>query len=197
VRFVLLAEGKTEKWALGRFFKCWLDGRLKSNRIGVKVDHFAGSGRFLRDFAERAEAYLLSASAIETVGVIGLLDFYKCPRSTESADFERDVNNVKFRMFFAMRESEAWLLSEPDILPREVRAALPKKIAKPELVNTKKPPAKLLNELYIRHCKRAYRKAIDGQKLFAKLNPEVAREKCPRLRELLDVMLEMARAAGS
>ena len=41
----------------------------------------------------------------------------------------------KFRLFFAVHEFEAWLLSQPDIFPREIKNALQNRIAQPEQVN--------------------------------------------------------------
>ena len=97
--------------------------------------------------------------------------------------FRNEVNHHKFRMFFAVHESEAWLLSEPAILPRSIRDALPKKkIANPERVNTTKPPSKLLDELFIRHLNRAYRKIADGDHLFARAG---SRSRAPQVPKAL------------
>jgi hypothetical protein len=38
---------------------------------------------------------------------------------------ERDVGHRKFRMFFAVHEIEAWILSQPAILPAGVGEGLP------------------------------------------------------------------------
>jgi hypothetical protein len=198
VRFVLLAEGQTEQEAVGTFLKRWLDKQLTPNRVSVDVADLGGSGHFVKEFAKQARLLLAAAPVSNTIGVIGLLDLYGCPPAARNAlDLERQVNDPRFRMFYAVHESEAWLLSQPEILPRGVRDALPKKkTAKPETVNTKTPPSKLLNELFKKHLNRKYRKAIHGRKLFAALDPEIARAKCPNLRQMLEVMLEMARAAG-
>jgi hypothetical protein len=197
VKFILLAEGRTEKQAVGTFLKRWLDEQLKPTRVRVQVESFAGSGRFVREFAERARLHLSPAPATEIIGVIGLLDLYKYPCPADPKAFETQVGDDNFRMFFAVHESEAWLLSEPNILPRMVRDALPSRMSdKPEAVNTNRPPSKLLDELFGRGLNRAYKKISHGQQLFARLNPEVARTKCPKLREMLDAMLSMAKAAG-
>jgi len=198
VRFVLLAEGQTEKEAIGKFLKRWLDAQLMPNNVGVRVVDLGGSGNFAKDIAKQTRMSLSAPHDAETIGVIGLLDLYGCPASArDGSALQKLVNHHKFRMFFAVHESEAWMLSEPAILPRSIRDALPKKkIANPERVNTTKPPSKLLDELFIRHLNRAYRKIADGDHLFARLDPDVARAKCPKLCEMLDVMLSMAKAAG-
>ena len=103
------------------------------------------------------------------------------------------MKEKKFFQFFAVHEVEAWLLSQQDIFHASVRNAFPGKIAKPETVNFDEPPAKLLDKLYRQHTKRIYKKVVNGKELFGKLDPAVAYEKCPRLRELLDTMLDLAR----
>ena len=198
MRFVLLAEEQTEQDAVGTFLKRWLDTQLTPNQVGVDVADLGGSGHFIKEFIKQAHESLASTKAMATIGVIGLLDLYGCPAAArDAAALEKRVGDSRFRMFFAVHESEAWLLSQPDILPRNVRDALPKKKTnKPETVNSTNPPSKLLNGLFLRCLNRQYKKAIDGQKLFAKLDADIARSKCPKLREMLDVMLEMAKAAG-
>jgi hypothetical protein len=41
-----------------------------------------------------------------------------------------------------------------------------------------------------------YKKVTHGSALFSKLDPNLAYTKCPRLKELLDEMLKMAKEAG-
>lgn len=88
---------------------------------------------------------------------------------------------------------EAWLLSEPDILPREVSRELPRK--EPEAVNFSEPPSKLLERLYRSRLNRHYKKVTDGARLFGKLDPSKAYVACPALAEVLDTMLYLARDA--
>jgi len=107
-------------------------------------------------------------------------------------DIEGKVNQAKFFQFFAVHEVEAWLLSEPNIFPVDVKRALPKKISHPETVNFNEPPAKLLERLYPIHVRPSYKKVVNGKELFSKLNPNIAYNKCPNLKELLDKMLYLA-----
>ncbi len=88
-----------------------------------------------------------------------------------------------------------WDEIDPEIFPQRVKNAFPKKIDRPETVNFTEPPAKLLERLYSLHTHRSYKKVVHGRELFGKLNPEIASQKCSRLRELLDKMLELAREA--
>ena len=46
VRFVLLAEGQTEKEAIGKFLKRWLDAQLMPNHVGVRVVDLAWQRQF-------------------------------------------------------------------------------------------------------------------------------------------------------
>jgi hypothetical protein len=102
------------------------------------------------------------------------------------------VSHPRFRQHFAVHETEAWLLSDPSILPKQVRAALPRRCERPETVNFEEPPAKLLERLYRERVGRSYKKVTDGANLFGKLEPAAICDKCPHARRLLDDMLALA-----
>jgi hypothetical protein len=106
--------------------------------------------------------------------------------------FSNLVGDARFRQYFAVHETEAWLLSDPTILP----VKLPASCAQPETVNFAQPPARLLNGLYQSQLKRPYKKLEDGYNLFTKLAPEAARKKCPYLDAMLLEMLALAKQAG-
>jgi len=108
---------------------------------------------------------------------------------------ENKVNLSKFHQFFAVHEVEAWLLSEPKLFPLEIQKAFPAKIKSPETINFNEPPAKLLERLYPLYTRRKYKKVTHGKELFDNLTPNTAYAKCPKLKALLDKMLELAQAA--
>lgn len=126
------------------------------------------------------------------IAVIALLDlygptFYPGDKAAASerqawvkAHMERMVGHSNFRQHFAAHETEARLLSEPDIFPKGVQEALEDKYPAPEKVNSHNHPAKVLNELYKTRLKRSYRKTADGRDLFRKLDPRTAYAKCPQ-----------------
>ena len=109
---------------------------------------------------------------------------------------EKKVGRDRFRMFFAVHEFEAWLLSQPDIFLPKIKNALPAKIAQPENVNFDEPPAKLLDRIYKAQTQRNYKKTTYGKELFKKLDPAEAVKKCPRLKQMLQEMLNLAKEAG-
>ena len=74
MKFVLLAEGQTEKQSVGKFLKRWIDGQFTSNRVGMKVVSFDGGGKFVKEYVKKAHSYLSGPEEAETIGVIGLLD---------------------------------------------------------------------------------------------------------------------------
>jgi len=207
MKFILLVEGKTERDAAAAFFKRWLDPQLRQP-VGIQPVPFDGYADLVRKMATKARMHLEGPKQSEIVGVIGLLDlygptFYPPDKATADerftwgkAHFEQEVNLDRFRLFFAVHEFEAWLLSQPDVFSREVQSALPGKIAQPERVNFEEPPAKLLDRIYRRQTKRNYKKTTYGKQLFAKLDPAIATDKCPYLKAMLGEMLEMARAGG-
>jgi hypothetical protein len=207
MKFILLVEGKTERDAVAEFVKRWLDPQL-SQPIGIQVVAFDGYADLVSKMAIRARMHLEGPKRSEIVGVIGLLDLYGPtfypPDKTTAEErfawgkehFEKEVGLDRFRLFFAVHEFEAWLLSQPGIFPREIKNALLGKVPQPEKVNFNQPPAKLLDRIYTEKTKRSYKKTTYGTQLFAKLDPLVAIGKCPYLKALLDEMLSLAKAAG-
>lgn len=207
MKFVLFVEGHTERKAIPSFLKRWLDPRL-DRPVGIKSVRFEGWAELVDDVEKRAQVYLDDQDGSDVIAVVSLLDLYGptiYPRHAESAaDRERwgrehiqgKVNRESFRHFFAIHETEAWLLSQPNIFPAAVREVLPTKTAAPEQVNFDEPPAHLLNRLYKQTTRRGYKKVVYGGQLFEKLDPNIAYDKCPTLRSLLDEMLALARTAG-
>lgn len=207
MKFILLVESKTERDAAAAFLKRWLDPQLRQP-VGIQTVPFDGYADLVRKMATKARMHLEGPKQSEIVGVIGLLDLYGptfYPRDKSTADerfawgkthFEKEVNLDRFRLFFAVHEFEAWLLSQPEIFSREIKNALPGKIGQPERVNFVEPPAKLLDRIYKQQTKRNYKKTTYGKQLFAKLDPVIASGKCPYLKALLDEMLAMAKVAG-
>ena len=202
MKFVLFVEGHTEK-ALPEFLKRWLDQRL-GRPVGIKTVRFEGWQELVKDTPLKAAMHLNGPDKDEIIAVIALIDLYGptfYPKALKTADerfewakkeLEKKVNHPRFFQFFAAHETEAWLLSAPDLFPVEVRKAFPPKAANPETVNFDEPPAKLLERLYSQKTGRRYKKVTNGRELFGRLDPNVAYGKCPRLRELLDKMLELA-----
>jgi hypothetical protein len=206
MKFVLFVEGDTEK-ALPAFLKKWLDPKL-SQPVGIKVVRFDGWHQLVKDTPTKAGMYLNGPKKEDIIAVIALLDlygptFYPGHKKTSQEKYdwakrhlESKVNHPKFCQFFAVHETEAWLLSDPNSFPNEVKKALPEAIQHPEKVNFKEPPAKLLKRLYWQKTKRTYKKPTHGEELFKKLDPEIAYKKCPKLQELLDEMLKLAKGIG-
>lgn len=208
MKFVLLVEGSTERQAAAPFIKRWLDGENLKAPVAVQAIDLGGWSKFRKDFAKRAAAFLTSPERAKIVGVVGLLDLYgpDYPGHCRTADaryswaknnFENEVGDERFRMFFAVHELEAWLLSDRSLFPVEVAKSLPGKIAHPETVNFAEPPSKLIDRVYRQRLSgRHYKKTVDGKLLFDRLDPKLAAGKCPRLSAMLNEMLAMARATG-
>ena len=208
MKFVLLVEGQTEKDSVAAFIKRWLDPQLKQP-VGIQVVSFNGYAELARKMATKAKMHLAGPKQAEIIAVVGFLDLYGpdfYPQNKTTTDeryewgkshFEQEVGRDRFRMFFAVHEFEAWLLSQPDIFPRDVKNALPNaKTSQPERVNFNEPPAKFLDRIYKQVTKKNYKKTTYGKQLFPKLDPLVAAPKCPYLKAMLDEMLQLANASG-
>ncbi|MFZ4700153.1 MAG: DUF4276 family protein, partial [Candidatus Methylumidiphilus sp.] len=81
------------------------------------------------------------------------------------------------------------------LFPADIQRVMAGKLKPPETINFDEPPAKLLERLYPLYTRRNYKKVVHGKELFGKLDPQVAYAKCPKLKALLDKMLELAQAA--
>lgn len=205
MKFILFVEGHTENKSLPQFLKKWLDPKM-TTPVGIKPVRFDGWAELLKDAPLKAKMYLDGPGKEGIIAVISLLDLYgptfypsHIRTCRDRYDWgkkyiEGKVNHPGFYHFFAVHEVEAWLLSQPDIFPVSVKNAFPPKIQTPESVNFHEPPAKLLERLYPAHVKRSYKKVVNGKELFDRLDPNVAYNKCPGLKELLDKMLELARS---
>jgi hypothetical protein len=205
MKFILFVEGYTEDKALPQFLKKWLDPRL-AKPVGIKTVRFEGWQELVKDTPLKANMHLKGPQKDDIIAVISLLDLYgptfypthltnseeRCAWAKK--EIEDKVNHTKFFQFFAVHEIEAWLLSEPEIFPFDVKRAFPDTIRQPEIVNFNEPPAKLLARLYPKCIRRSYKKVVNGKELFRRLDPNIAYGKCPNLKELLDKMLELAKS---
>ncbi len=203
MKFVLFCEGATEYGALPNFLRRWLNSKL-SQRVGIQPVGFNGWAEMVKDSPVKVSLHLRNP---DVIAVVALLDLYgptfypaHCTNVSErfewaKASLEKKVANPRFRQYFAVHDVEAWILSQPEILPLAVRRKLPGKAAKPEIVNFDEPPAYLLNRLYEEATGRSYKKRTYGEELFRQLDPKVVREKCPYFRKLADELVELAEEA--
>ena len=158
----------------------------------------------MKDSPTKANLYLSQDSVIAVIALLDLYGptIYPSDKNTATERYtwakqylEEKVGQGRFSQFFAVHEVEAWLFSDPSIFPNSIKPSIQKISKSPEDINNTMPPAKRLNKIYSRQIKRSYKKIVYGKDLFAKLDPSVAYKKCPRLKELLDVMLKLAKDA--
>jgi hypothetical protein len=208
MKFVLFVEGYTEKYGIPAFLKRYLDPRL-SQPVGIKPVRFDGWAQLVKDSPIKARMYLGDPRQKgDILGVIALIDLhgptiYPTNKTSAAARYdwakaylEKKVGLDKFHQFFAVHEVEAWLLSDPELFPLPVKRALSGRAQHPEDVNFDEPPKELLQRLYWDKTGRTYKNVTYGEELFSKLSPDLAYAKCPKLKALLDKMLELAKEAG-
>jgi hypothetical protein len=199
VKFVLFVKGHTEHRVLNAFLKRWLDPRLPQP-VGISTVRFEGFHALLKDLPIKVPMYLKKE---DVIAVISLIDLYgpTYPESLKTVNarikwaterLSKGFDPQRYRHFFAVHETEAWLFSEPSIFEGPVKNDLGKLKQPPEKVDSNKPPSKRLHDLYLKHLGKGYKKVSDGAVLFRKLNPEAVYHKCPRFKEMLDTMLAMA-----
>jgi len=204
MKYVLFVEGRTEKQALRDFLRRWLDPQLPKH-VGIRVVRFDGWRDYLNHIKKKVALNLSGDAGVDVIAGIGLLDLYGPTFYPDGVSavarryiwgkkhIEEKVKHQKFRQYFAVHETEAWLLSDAGILPSQVAGALPGNL-NPEAVNFIEPPSKLLARLYQSKLNTTYKKVTDGANLFQALKPDLAYEKCPYLKQLLDDLLTLARS---
>jgi hypothetical protein len=204
MKFVVLVEGETETAVVGEFLGRWLNA--KGTRIGVQTSRAHDP----KGVVGKA-AHYLAKNDPEIVAVIGLLDLHELkleipPHHSDNAKarfrwakeyVEKQVNHPAFKMFFAVHELEAWLLSQPSVFKIQgVAKAVESRAGNaPENVNLGEPPSKFLNAVFNKHTGKDYKKKTQGRTFFDRLDPEEAYKKCPHLKEMLDKMLLLAQSA--
>ncbi|MEI7849161.1 MAG: DUF4276 family protein [Chloroflexota bacterium] len=207
MKFVLFVEGYTEKKAIAVFLKRWLDPRL-NKPVGLQTVRFDGWAEMVKDLPNKTRRHLEGPGQEQIIAVVALLDLYgptiypgHLTGSEERykwavQELTQKVDQDRFRMYFAVHEVEAWLLSHPEMFPREIVNKFPGRTEHPETVNFNTPPAKLLDDLYHQYLKRDYNKVTNGYDFFRKIDPNIAHKKCPHFAAMLDEMLGLAKQAG-
>ena len=204
-RLILFGEGHTEK-VLPEFLGRALNARLDTP-VGITFVRFEGWTQLVDDAKKKAAIYLNGKKSGEIIAVVGLLDLYgptlypgQLTTVREKYDWlkarmESKVDDPRFVQHFAVHEIEAWLLSDLNALPTDVRKALEKKATRPETINFDTPPAKLLQATYSGALKRDYAKVTEARNRFPKLAPDTVAAKCPFFREMLDDLENRVRIA--
>ncbi len=208
MRFVMFVEGRTERKAVPQFIARWLNEKLGQS-VKIEAVSFDGSGGFVKDAPKRARMFIEEEDSGDLVAVIGLLDLYGLPDRcmtqgsvdtryyTARDTIESEVDQGRFHQFFAVHETEAWLLAQPALFPAPVHDKIEALARPPEEIDFEQPPSKRLVQFYGMTLHKRYKKAVDGPLLFADLDPTEAVAKCPYLKRMLEKILELARAAAA
>src|SRR5882724_3745778 len=143
MKFVLFCEGATEHGALPDFLRRWLNSQL-SEKVGIQPVRFNGWAELVKESPKKARLHLASSDVIAVVALLDLYGAKLCSHNHEivsdrvkcaKKDLETKVGDDRFAQHFAVHDVEAWILSQPEVLPPEVRKKLPGKIEQPETVN--------------------------------------------------------------
>ncbi len=205
MKFVGVVEGQTEKEILRPFLQKWLRSQSEPGHA-IQLVCTKGNSKFVKQLVDVVKENRTAPGHLP-VAVFGLLDYQglsmSYPRTCTTlgercewakTHFESQVNDARFKMFFAVHDIEAWLFSQPKIFPGQIPSRLPRDMERPESINSNNPPSKLLESLYRKHVNHEYDKRVDGIRLFHKLDPMTAGLKCPQLQALLDDILMRATA---
>jgi hypothetical protein len=208
MRFVFIVEGKTEMVSLQQFFERFLLGRGIS---GIRVDfrNRKTASAVFREAPQFACDLIGAPDSADIVAVYSLMDLFNAgifPRKGmnveercdwATSDMHARYSDPRYRHFFAVFETEAWLLSDPDCFTDAMRNDLKSLKARPETVNDISGPADRIGDSYLKRHNRKYIKPEQGRTFFQKLDPEKAYQSCPTLRLLLDDMLYRCEHGGA
>ena len=208
-QIALFVEGDTEsgdarRKTLPRFIHNWMDPQLpKDSKVGILPVKFQGVSDYLDGLGKKVALYLNDRRANF---VVGLVDLYGIPKSridlTRYTTIKNKVNAARayiinlvpkeyrnrFHQHFAVHEVEAWLLPYPDKLSKDRKIQAQIKKRPPEEVNFDEPPAKFLKRIL-----RGYKKTTTAMNLFPNIDPQIAIDKCPYLKEFMEDMLRIAK----
>lgn len=195
MKIVVLCEGATEE-ALKQGLREFVQSRAEGvGRVGIETRSL--DGPVLRKKLARLVELNLAKS--DVLGVVALTDVYPdFDNAKEAKDALRRFAgsgqaDAKFRPHAAQFDVEAWIMPFwPQIgMHLGVKAASPG--ARPEEINTQRPPSHHLRELYAK-AKQRYEKVIDGAKWLTAEKLGTAAGHCPELKSFLNSLLELAGA---
>lgn len=202
MRFILIVEGDTEKRSIEGLLRKQLTEKTGQN-VGISAINIKGYGNFSCDLPQRVKKYLTGPDKNEIFAVAGLMDLYKTPYARDvnrpirerilqgTQLFEDSVKQDRFRMFFAVHEYEAWLLSDSEKFDPAIRSRIASHARYPEDVNTDEPPSKFLKRIYSEYLHREYKKTVDGKVLMGRIDPQKVYEKCPNYRAMIDFFISL------
>jgi hypothetical protein len=202
-RIVLLCEGESEEIAAKYFLRRQLEAvglkavGLHPINLNAKIeDIFTNTRRFRKDR--------------DVVAVFTLVDLYGFNRvafqahatvgqKVEAArawlrEGASDVDPGFFHPHLAVHDLEAWLLAEGAALAERLHHRIAPHPRAEEL-DFERPPGKLVDDLFQKHRKEAYRKTIDGPPLYKSLAFDLVYQSCLYFREFYDDLQSTAKAA--
>lgn len=201
---VLLVEGQVESQLVRGFVRRCLARRIRDRSL-PRLDFIAmgGAPNLVRSLPRDADNQYRSQRRPLVFGC--LIDIHECPHSDPDLPLTERVRETEARLrqlirernqeaahwtrfYFSVHESEAWLLSHPELFSEpSIQSRVRALAARPETVNGKKPPSQHLNEFFLRSSRACgYHKVIHGTPLWRSLDPAVAESRCPHLKAMID-----------
>ena len=102
----------------------------------------------------------------------------------------RTANTYMARFFASAlkHDMEVLLLAASDQLQARLRLQSPPRGWRrpPEDQNQERPPSKIVEDLFLKHLKRAYRKNTDSSAILRDANLQDVAEQCPTFRDMVD-----------
>jgi len=195
MKIVVICEGATEA-ALKQGLRDFVRGRAEGlGRVGIETRSL--DGPVMRKKLGRLVELNLAKS--DVLGVVALTDVYPdFGNAKEAKDALRRFAgsgpvDAKFRPHAAQFDVEAWIMPFWSQIAKHLGVNATPPGARPEEINTQRPPSHHLRGLYAK-AKQRYEKVIDGAKWLTAEKLGIAAGHCPELKSFLNSLLEFAGA---
>jgi hypothetical protein len=199
MRIAIIVEGKTER-VFKEHLRLFLETKL-AGKMPV-LDFLPQDGRIPKgNKLRRAVENLVGDRKQPADAVIALTDVYtgsQPPEFTDAADAKEKMKNWvgptndRFHPHASQYDFEAWLLPYWETIKRLSGSNRHPFGAHPEQVNHMNPPARRLNEMFLKgKAGRRYLKTRDADRILRGQDLLVAADACPELRALLNTILKL------
>jgi len=163
-----------------------------------KLDAVPCRGRIPKSEELRRQVRNLLSGRTPADAVIALTDVYTGTNDfTGAADAKQKMRQwvgeeTRFYPHVALHEFEAWLLPYWSDIQRLAGSSRQAPSANPELVNHDRPPANVLNDVFMSGSRRKkYVKPRDAVRILRNNDIAVAAAACPELKKFLNTILDL------
>lgn len=216
----VFVEGKSDVSALSALWSDWKQ-KLGKNRWGIQIIPLKNKPNYFKDIGPRAIEKLLNDPSDL---VVGLPDLYP-NRDYANTEYRHknlqelqgvqtrlvkqylqqkvsrnDIDSHMARFYASALKHDLEMLLLATMSQLQSRLGMGKRSGSwrrpPEDQNQNNPPRKIVEELFRRHLKRAYREILDSDAILRNADLREVVEQCPAFRAMIDWIGEKTKVPG-